>query len=150
MFDNPFTNLDEYLTPREQYIQEYRNGAVSTYALLKDGQWYEKGEMGWFGMSSDKMTDQEWAIKVGELLDGLSDDGRLGITIIGGMILSQVLTLYTTPAEVYRALIEGTAYGALTIINRFEEYGVKVEQIINCGGIAEKNPVVMQILQKIR
>jgi L-ribulokinase len=54
-------------------------------------------------------------------------------------------TLYTTPAEIYRALIEATAYGALTIINRFEEYGVKVEQIINCGGIAEKNPLVMQI-----
>src|SRR5208282_3316986 len=34
---------------------------------------------------------------------------------------------------------------ALTIINRLEEYGVKVEQIVNCGGIAEKNPVVMQI-----
>jgi L-ribulokinase len=33
----------------------------------------------------------------------------------------------------------------LTIINRFEEYGVPVEQIINCGGIAEKNPLVMQI-----
>ncbi len=45
----------------------------------------------------------------------------------------------------YRALIEATAFGALTIINRFEEYGVKVEQIVNCGGIAEKNPVVMQI-----
>jgi L-ribulokinase len=35
-------------------------------------------------------------------------------------------TLYTTPAEIYRALIEATAFGALTIINRFEEYGVKV------------------------
>jgi L-ribulokinase len=33
----------------------------------------------------------------------------------------------------------------LTIINRFEEYGVKVEQIVNCGGIAEKSPLVMQI-----
>ena len=54
-------------------------------------------------------------------------------------------TLYTTPAEIYRALIEATAFGALTIINRFEEYGVKVEQIVNCGGIAEKNPLVMQI-----
>ncbi|MCL4788792.1 MAG: ribulokinase [Verrucomicrobia bacterium] len=60
-----------------------------------------------------------------------------------GLLLGQ--TLYTTPAEIYRALIEATAFGALTIINRFEEYGVKVEQIINCGGIAEKNPVVMQI-----
>ncbi len=54
-------------------------------------------------------------------------------------------TLYTTPAEIYRALIEATAFGALTIINRFEEYGVKVRQIVNCGGIAEKNPLVMQI-----
>lgn len=54
-------------------------------------------------------------------------------------------TLYTTPAEIYRALVEATAFGALTIINRFEEYGVKISQVINCGGIAEKNPVVMQI-----
>ena len=60
-----------------------------------------------------------------------------------GLLLGQ--TLYTTPVEIYRALIEATAFGALTIINRFEEYGVKVEQIVNCGGIAEKNPVVMQI-----
>jgi L-ribulokinase len=60
-----------------------------------------------------------------------------------GLLLGQ--TLYTTPAEIYRALVEATAFGALTIINRFEEYGVKVEQIVNCGGIAEKNPFVMQI-----
>jgi len=60
-----------------------------------------------------------------------------------GLLLGQ--TLYTTPAEIYRSLIEATAFGALTIINRFEEYGVKVEQIVNCGGIAEKNPLVMQI-----
>jgi L-ribulokinase len=60
-----------------------------------------------------------------------------------GLLLGQ--TLYTTPAEIYRALIEATAFGALTIINRFEEFGVRVEQIVNCGGIAEKNPLVMQI-----
>lgn len=60
-----------------------------------------------------------------------------------GLLVGQ--TLYTTPAEIYRALVEATAFGALTIINRFEEYGVKVKQIVNCGGIAEKNPLVMQI-----
>lgn len=60
-----------------------------------------------------------------------------------GLLLGQ--TLYTTPGEIYRTLIEASAFGALTIINRFEEYGVKVEQIVNCGGIAEKNPLVMQI-----
>jgi L-ribulokinase len=60
-----------------------------------------------------------------------------------GLLLGQ--TLYTTGGEIYRALIEATAFGALTIINRFEEYGVPVRQIVNCGGIAEKNPLVMQI-----
>ncbi len=60
-----------------------------------------------------------------------------------GLLLGQ--TLHTTPAEIYRALIEATAFGALTIINRFEEYGVKVQQVVNCGGIAERNPLVMQI-----
>jgi len=60
-----------------------------------------------------------------------------------GLLLGQ--TLYTTPAEIYRALIEATAFGALTIINRFEKYGQRVRQIVNCGGIAEKNPLVMQI-----
>jgi L-ribulokinase len=60
-----------------------------------------------------------------------------------GLLVGQ--TLYTTPAEIYRALIEATAFGALTIINRFEEYGVKIRQVVNCGGIAEKNPLVMQI-----
>ena len=59
-----------------------------------------------------------------------------------GLLLGQ--TLYTTPAEIYRALIEATAYGALTIINRYEEYGVKISEVVNCGGIAEKSPLVMQ------
>lgn len=60
-----------------------------------------------------------------------------------GLLVGQ--TLHTRPEEIYRALIEATAFGALTIINRFEEYGIKVRQIINCGGIAEKNPLLMQI-----
>src|SRR5579859_5073717 len=60
-----------------------------------------------------------------------------------GLLVGQ--TLYTTPAEVYRTLIEATAFGALTIINRFAEYGVKISSVVNCGGIAEKSPLVMQI-----
>src|SRR5579862_640165 len=60
-----------------------------------------------------------------------------------GLLVGQ--TLYTTPVEIYRALVEATAFGALTIINRFEEYGVKIDRVINCGGIAEKSPLTMQI-----
>jgi len=60
-----------------------------------------------------------------------------------GLLIGQ--TLYTTPAEIYRALVEATAFGALAIINRFEEFGISIEQVVNCGGIAEKNDFVMQI-----
>ncbi len=63
--------------------------------------------------------------------------------LLTGLLVGQ--TLHTTAAEIYRTLIEGTAFGALTIIKRFEEYGVKVKEVVNCGGIAEKNPLVMQI-----
>jgi L-ribulokinase len=60
-----------------------------------------------------------------------------------GLLLGQ--TLYTTPVEIYRALVEATAFGALTIINRFEEYGIKINQVVNCGGIADKSGLTMQI-----
>ena len=63
--------------------------------------------------------------------------------LLSGLIMGQ--TLHTTAPEIYRALVEATAFGALTIIKRFEEYGVAVKDVINCGGIAEKNPFVMQI-----
>jgi L-ribulokinase len=59
-----------------------------------------------------------------------------------GLFIGQ--TLYTSPPEIYRALVEATAFGALTIINRVEEYGVKISQVINCGGIAEKSSFTMQ------
>jgi L-ribulokinase len=64
-----------------------------------------------------------------------------------GLILGQ--TLHTRPEEMYRALIEATAFGMLTIINQMEKYGVMVKSIINCGGIAEKNPMLMQIYADI-
>jgi L-ribulokinase len=60
-----------------------------------------------------------------------------------GLLLGQ--TLYTQPHEIYRALIEATAFGALTIIDRIEEYGVKINEVVNCGGLAIKNSLLMQI-----
>ncbi len=62
---------------------------------------------------------------------------------LSGLLMGQMLQ--TTRAEIYRALIEATAFGSLTILDRLEEYGVVAEQIISCGGIAEKNPMLMQI-----
>ena len=62
---------------------------------------------------------------------------------LSGLLLGQ--TLHTEAHEIYRALIEATAFGALTIIKRIEEYGVPIREIVNCGGLASKNPLLMQI-----
>ncbi|MDI1314359.1 ribulokinase [Prosthecobacter sp.] len=59
-----------------------------------------------------------------------------------GLLLGQ--TLHTEAHEIYRAYIEATAFGALTIIKRVEEYGVKVEEVINTGGLSIKNATLMQ------
>jgi len=60
-----------------------------------------------------------------------------------GLVLGQ--TLHTSAAEIYRALIEATAFGARMIIERLTEYGVPIKRIICAGGIAEKNAMLMQI-----
>jgi L-ribulokinase len=60
-----------------------------------------------------------------------------------GLLIGQ--TLHTTPPEIYRALIEATAFGARVIIERLREYGVPIERVVCCGGIAEKNDLFMQI-----
>jgi L-ribulokinase len=53
--------------------------------------------------------------------------------------------LYTSRADIYRGLIEATAFGARAIIERIQEYGVRIDQVVCTGGIAEKNPLLMQI-----
>ena len=98
--------------------------------------------------SHEELTKGALKLKAGEsgLLALDWNNGNRTILVdqrLTGALIGQ--TLYTTPAEIYRALIEATAFGALTIINRFEEYSVKIEQVVNCGGIAEKSHLVMQI-----
>jgi len=60
-----------------------------------------------------------------------------------GLIVGQ--TLHTSRGEIYRALIEATAFGARAIMERLREFGVELDRVVCCGGIAEKNPVFMQI-----
>jgi len=63
--------------------------------------------------------------------------------MLTGLILG--CTLHTSRAEIYRALIEATAFGARAIIERLREYGVPITRVVCAGGIAEKNPLLMQI-----
>ncbi len=54
-------------------------------------------------------------------------------------------TLATRPEDIYRALIEATAYGTRMIIDTFQENGVDVDEIVACGGLPERNKLLMQI-----
>ena len=67
--------------------------------------------------------------------------------LLSGLLVGQ--TLHTTRAEIYRALIEATAFGARAIIERIKEYGVPINRVVCAGGIAEKNPLLMQIYADI-
>jgi L-ribulokinase len=63
--------------------------------------------------------------------------------MLTGLLIGQ--TLHTTRAEIYRTLIEATAFGARAIIERITEYGVPIRRVVCSGGIAEKNALLMQI-----
>lgn len=60
-----------------------------------------------------------------------------------GMIVG--MKLDTKPEDIYRALIEATAFGTKVIIDAFERDGIAVDEIVACGGLPEKNPLLMQI-----
>jgi L-ribulokinase len=95
-----------------------------------------------------KLTDEAATLKPGQsgLLALDWNNGNRTILVdqlLTGLLLGQ--TLYTTRAEIYRALIEATAFGARAIIERIREYGVPIDRVVCAGGIAEKNPMLMQI-----
>jgi L-ribulokinase len=62
---------------------------------------------------------------------------------LSGVLLGA--TLATRPEDIYRALIEATAYGTRMIVDTFEEHGVAVDEIVACGGLPERNQLLMQI-----
>jgi L-ribulokinase len=56
------------------------------------------------------------------------------------------LTLHSSPAEIYRALLESIAFGNRRIIDNFVEHGLELSEIVAVGGIAERSPLTMQLL----
>ncbi len=55
------------------------------------------------------------------------------------------MTLATTSPQIYRALLEATAFGTRVIIDSFEAAGIPVEEVVACGGLPERNKLLMQI-----
>lgn len=62
---------------------------------------------------------------------------------LAGVIIG--LTIHSRPHEIYRALIEATAFGTRKIIEAFTSKGVPIQRIVASGGLAQKNPLLMQI-----
>ena len=59
------------------------------------------------------------------------------------------MTLTTRSEEIYRTLVESTAFGTRQVIETFEQQGVPIRDIVACGGLAERSPFVMQIFADV-
>jgi L-ribulokinase len=110
--------------------------------------WWVEGVCGGDGSLHAELTAEASRLRPGQsgLLALDWNNGNRTVLVdqrLSGLILGQ--TLHTSRAEIYRSLIEATAYGARMILERIAEYGVPVERIICAGGIAEKNTMLMQI-----
>ncbi len=77
----------------------------------------------------------------------LGNKSTLADNDLTGIILG--LSLTTTPEEIYRALLEGAAYGARMIVENYTSHGIRVDRIIASGGIALKDELLMQILADV-
>ncbi len=104
------------------------------------------------GLSHDALTADAQRLRPGEsgLLALDWHNGNRTVLVdqrLTGLILG--LTLHSSPHEIYRALIESTAFGACAILQRLEAYDVHTDQIIVCGGISAKNTLVLQIYADI-
>lgn len=62
---------------REMFLN--RHASISTFAIVKDGKWYEKGEMGWWGISSNEKESKEWNQEFKKLLDEIPEDTMLSL-----------------------------------------------------------------------
>ena len=111
----------------ENYTQEARRRGISIHAYLSElAAASTPGETG--------LVALDWWNGNKSCLN----DSRLSGLIVG-------MTLATRPEHIYRALIEASAFGARKIIDNFKEHGIPVHEIVACGGIALKNPFLMQI-----
>lgn len=64
---------------RADFVQKARNKAVTTYAFIYQGEWHGKGDMGWFGLSSNEKDEDVWEQEYNKLIDSLPDDTLLSV-----------------------------------------------------------------------
>jgi L-ribulokinase len=116
----------EHATP-EAYRQEARERGMDIHALLQ-------GKAATLAVGESGLLALDWW------------NGNRSVLVdaaVSGLLVGA--TLATVPEEIYRALIEATAYGTRVIIETFEAHGVPILDIVAAGGLAEKSPMIMQI-----
>lgn len=64
---------------REAYVKNAGDSVISTFALLLDGEWIERGEMGWFGLASKEKDNDAWLEEFNTKIDSLPDDAWLAV-----------------------------------------------------------------------
>ena len=72
-------NLEDFQVTREEYCLDSARASFVTFALIKDGKWYQRGEMGWWGMSTDQMTETKWTAQVAQMINDLPGDTLISI-----------------------------------------------------------------------
>ena len=71
--------IEDYQCTKEEYIEREKQKAILTFAVVKDGKWYERGSMGWWGCVSDKKDRDKWNKEFNKLIESVSDDTLLTI-----------------------------------------------------------------------
>ncbi len=74
-----FTGADDFLVSCDAYVKVAENSALTSYALLHEGKWYQRGEMGWWGMAKDEKDVEKWDEEFNKLFDSLPDDTLLSV-----------------------------------------------------------------------
>lgn len=72
-------DAEDYAGDRETFIRQSGIHSHMTFAVVKDGQWYEQGRMGWWGIVLDEKEDDVWTDEFAKLIDGLPDDTLLSV-----------------------------------------------------------------------
>lgn len=76
---SPLLDIDQFNMSKKEYLKNARDEAICTFAVLKDGKWYEKGEMGWWGCVSNEKEQKNWGEEFNKLINGIQDDTLLSI-----------------------------------------------------------------------
>jgi hypothetical protein len=70
---------ERFYVSEDEFARQARESAITSFAVIKDGKWYERGEMGWWGIVHDEKETDVWVKQVGLLLKEVSDDTLISV-----------------------------------------------------------------------